>query len=206
MNSRNYGETLSYWYLRLNGFFPLPNFVVHQGNRITRTADCDFLAIRFPHVFEEIGGQGEDWDSEFFETIGIPYDQNIIALIVEVKTGYEQNPNSLVISLSGSFSKERLSYGIKRFGFWSPEKVDEIVKNHLEKSPSFHDNNNGIYVAKLLISTYYPKSRKMPPCHFLGLDYVDHFIRERMNYYRDRKQPDRYFFPDDLIQYIIWRG
>ncbi len=25
----NYGETLAYWYLRLNGFFPLRNFVLH---------------------------------------------------------------------------------------------------------------------------------------------------------------------------------
>jgi hypothetical protein len=25
----NYGETLAYWYLRLNGFFLLQNFVLH---------------------------------------------------------------------------------------------------------------------------------------------------------------------------------
>lgn len=31
----NYGETLAYWYLRLNGFFLLNNFVVHRtpGNQ-----------------------------------------------------------------------------------------------------------------------------------------------------------------------------
>jgi hypothetical protein len=27
----NYGETLTYWYLRLNGFFLLRNFVLHPA-------------------------------------------------------------------------------------------------------------------------------------------------------------------------------
>ncbi len=27
----NYAETLAYWYLRLNGFFPLKNFVLHSS-------------------------------------------------------------------------------------------------------------------------------------------------------------------------------
>jgi hypothetical protein len=65
----NYGETLAYWYLRLNGFFPLRNFVLHPLNGSEAndryTADSDLLAIRFPYVYEEIGGQPEDWDSRF---------------------------------------------------------------------------------------------------------------------------------------------
>lgn len=34
------------------------------------TADSDLLAIRFPHVYEEIGGQPEDGDSTRFTTWG----------------------------------------------------------------------------------------------------------------------------------------
>lgn len=85
----NYAETLAYWYLRLNGFFPLKNFVLHSSRREERLgregaeqnegyipgADCDLIAVRFPHVYEEIGGQPRqeeaiednegDWDKRF---------------------------------------------------------------------------------------------------------------------------------------------
>ncbi len=50
----NYGETLTYWYLRLNGFFLLRNFVLHPSYESEGTnnqaADSDLLAVRFPHV------------------------------------------------------------------------------------------------------------------------------------------------------------
>jgi hypothetical protein len=51
----NYSETLSYWYLRLNGFFLLRNFVLHppyiNGRDYEQVADSDLLAIRFPYVY-----------------------------------------------------------------------------------------------------------------------------------------------------------
>jgi hypothetical protein len=59
----NFGEELTYWYIRLNGFFPLSDFVLHRGEGIRSPADCDFLAIRFRGVYEEVGGQASDWDS-----------------------------------------------------------------------------------------------------------------------------------------------
>ena len=44
----NYGETLAYWYLRLNGFFLLRNFVLHPLHESEAndryTADSDLLA------------------------------------------------------------------------------------------------------------------------------------------------------------------
>ncbi len=85
----NYGETLTYWYLRLNGFFLLRNFVLYppyesEGTH-NQAADSDLLAVCFPHVYEEIGGQPDDWDSRF-RTWSFSLDEDIIGLIVEVKT------------------------------------------------------------------------------------------------------------------------
>ncbi len=62
----NYGETLVYWYLRFNGFFLIQNFVLHpladsEGSD-KQAADSDLLAVRFPYVYEETGGQPDDWD------------------------------------------------------------------------------------------------------------------------------------------------
>lgn len=57
----NYGEELAYWYLRLNGFFPITNFVLHslinKRRKKPYNADADILAIRPANACEEIGGQ-----------------------------------------------------------------------------------------------------------------------------------------------------
>jgi hypothetical protein len=79
----NYGETFAYWYLRLNGFFPLRNFVLHrlsQPNGRRENADVDLLAIRFPFVHERYGdinneGQwDDDWDRELTKGSAQPDD------------------------------------------------------------------------------------------------------------------------------------
>ncbi len=56
----NFAEQLAYWYLRFNGFFPLTNFVLHHGTG-HRTSDTDLLAMRFPYVSEDIGGEEKKW-------------------------------------------------------------------------------------------------------------------------------------------------
>jgi hypothetical protein len=57
----NFAEQLVYWYLRLNGFFPITNFVLHHGAE-HRTSDADLVAVRFPYVSEDIGGAPTDWE------------------------------------------------------------------------------------------------------------------------------------------------
>lgn len=77
----NYGETLVKWYLRLNGFFLIRNFVLHYvGTR--RTSDWDLLAVRFPHVYETIGGTRDDWDNGRFEQWGFALSKHIIGLMI----------------------------------------------------------------------------------------------------------------------------
>src|SRR5208283_1256962 len=80
----NYGEEIAYWYLRLNGFFPITNFVIHRSERIPHTSDCDVLAVRMPDVYEEIGGKPEDWDQDFAMELGF---DRVLGVICEVKTG-----------------------------------------------------------------------------------------------------------------------
>lgn len=46
----NYGERLVYWYLRLQGFCPVENFVLHRrtiDDKDIHSADADLLAISF---------------------------------------------------------------------------------------------------------------------------------------------------------------
>ncbi len=41
-------EQLGYWYLRLNGFLTIPNFVVHPDVGHNQETDVDILGVRFP--------------------------------------------------------------------------------------------------------------------------------------------------------------
>jgi hypothetical protein len=82
---RNYAEELVYWYLRLNGFFPLMNFVQHaRGLKSLHSVNRDVLALRFPYVVEEVGGQDGDWDQNLFNYLSpkLP-----VGLIGEIKGG-----------------------------------------------------------------------------------------------------------------------
>ena len=45
-------EHLAYWYLRLNGFLTIPNFVVHPDTGRDQRTDVDLLGVRFPYRAE----------------------------------------------------------------------------------------------------------------------------------------------------------
>jgi len=47
-------EELAHLYFRLNGFFTVPNYILH-GSR-SQKGEIDLLAVRFPHKQEEVGG------------------------------------------------------------------------------------------------------------------------------------------------------
>ena len=184
----NYGETLAYWYLRLNGFFPLRNFVMHMPADRQQRSDCDILAVRFPGVSEDIGGQRDDWDRTRFErwglSLGVP-----LVLVVQVKTGTEGEPGK-------AFDTERLKQGIRRVGLWDAETSEQIAgalgKERLLKTDK-------ATVAKLLIA-----SQPVEKDTYLSMkiDEATGFIRDRFKKYSEQKVKDRLFFNDELIQFL----
>ncbi|WP_046215907.1 hypothetical protein [Paenibacillus wulumuqiensis] len=189
----NFGEELTYWYLRLNGFFIVNNFVLHRNSE-RQTSDSDLLAVRFPHVQEDIGGQASDWDENFFNLMdrrtNIKLDRKkIIGVICEVKTGNGFRSDSI-------FEPHNLRKSFGRFGF-----TDELDKyNDLEHNPIIEFDN--YQVAKFLIS----RQRKNPreDCFHIKMIYMRKFIQQRMEKYQQRKMGDRMFFDSSLLQYIIW--
>jgi hypothetical protein len=194
----NFAETMVYWYLRFNGFFPLTNFVLHGAPQHQRTADCDLLAVRLPHVFEKIGGQATDWD-EWFPQHGFDLQRETVALIVEVKTGSRLAARAV----QTSFGEKRLLQALQRTGFW-PLAECRSAADALAGAPEYA--RAGIKAAKLLISSCPPSSANLPACHQMRLSHVNSFIKLRMQQYDFRKAPDRMFFPDDLIQYLAWES
>lgn len=181
----NYGEELGYWYLRLNGFFPITNFVIHQSGGIEYPTDCDILGVRFSHVYEEIGGQIHDWD----ETLTAQVDFNMSAAVIyEVKTG---NLGSKPI-----FCKEKISYAVKRLGII--EDPTDILRDLEYNAISERD---GWRVFKLLLAYKHPRMDE----HFIFINIRDvkKFLIQRFRKYDLTKYRDRIFFNSALIQFLI---
>lgn len=195
----NYGETLAYWYLRLNGFFPLTNYVLHKvsDRTVTGSADCDILAVRLPKTFELIGGQEADWD-ENLSLLGVTPTPLTNGLIVEVKTGRY----SVDDLRADSFSRQRIEYAIQRLGFWSSTTVGQISEILNTQSYYFDDN---FKVTKLLIADRVHRQPLDAHWKTLELKDVDKFIEARFRRY-GQKFSDRHFFPSDLMQYMIWKN
>lgn len=185
----NFGEELVYWYLRLNGFFLIDNFVMHM-NETRRTSDTDLLAIRHPYVYEDIGGQPEDWDTQLFNNFP---NGCVIGLICEVKTGLNFDAKNL-------FSHDNIYKAVGRFGFVQNfnDYTKQIVNNVITEIPG-----SNIQIGKILFSRKKVNPRPSDCLHYTLYD-VRTFIKNRLNKYSDRKFSDRMFFPSSLLQYLTW--
>ena len=191
----NFAEQLVYWYLRLNGFFPLTNFVLHHGEG-HRTSDADLLAVRFPYVSEVIGGADKDWDARFWKRWHIDLTSETVGLIVEVKSGFFDYSD-----LNHPDREWRVRDSLRRLGMVPPSQLEQAVEE-LRRAPC--TRLGGCRTAKLLVS-----SGNIPngaPWLHVELRLVDKFVRRRMKTYSDRKYPDRLFFAGDLIQYLAWKS
>jgi hypothetical protein len=196
----NYGEVLTYWYLRLNGFFPITNFVlhdVHQRENRKYSGDCDILAVRFPFVSEKIRGKYLDWDQDFFRDLGLTSDR-AIGLIVQVKTGqFDQ------MDLLKSFSKETLAYAIKRIGLVAESEVPSLVA---ELNDCAKLSKDDFLLAKLAVIGRPLNDSNERPFIIKDIHEIDEFIRDRIKEHESTKRADRMFFSDPLMQYLAGMG
>jgi len=190
----NYGESLAYWYLRLNGFFPITNFVMHKFEDFDYRGDCDILAVRFPYVFEKIGGKKSDWDSKLFEKLEYRHEQPLcIGLIVQVKTGYA-GPSEL----NNFFTEKKIEYALKRIGFMSTDNIINLVQQFHNRATIKED---GFLLAKLAILKDVPDNQSTRPYVSITLKDTNRFILGRFMKYSEKNR-DRIYFSDPLIQYL----
>ena len=193
----NYAEELTYWYLRLNGFFLIENFVIHrEGDQIEYRADADLLAVRFPHVREAVGGMPIDFDNDILFRAFNP--NKIIGLIAEVKSS--RGPIRQNIFLD----RGRMKYAIQRFGFeMQDEEIENLANDHKWIISEHRIDEKPFQIGKLLVHDQNNGINR--DCAFnLNLTYVTEFIKRRFIKYRDEKWGSRMFFPSSLMQYLIW--
>ena len=104
-------EEVGVFYLRLNGFFTIPNFAIHRDSvHDHMRTEADIVGVRFPLGMEHSVGVRMKDDAVFVDLAG---DKKLFVL-VEIKSGPCQ--------INGPWAKERreaeenLTYVIKRLG------------------------------------------------------------------------------------------
>jgi len=181
----NYGEELTYWFLRLNGFFPVTDFVMHPGNQVDYLTDCDVLAVRPPYVTEDVGGNPGDWHPRF-----APFIQagDYIGVVGQSKINQCANFTR--------FDVGYLEYAIARLGMFRDHRAAAAGL----QCAAGHTTSQGVTVVALLVA-----QPPLPQGNFIGLSLQDirAFIRSRMMTYDSVKYPNKHFFPSALIQNLI---
>ncbi len=74
-------EALAYWYLRLNGFLTITNFIIHTEWRRDFPTEADIIGVRFPYRKELDRRPLED--DKWIQ----PYSESLLIVVAKVKTG-----------------------------------------------------------------------------------------------------------------------
>lgn len=163
----NGGEWLCLWYLRLNGYFTIPNFIIH--GRPGGLTDVDVLAVRLPYSSESrFRDDGE---------LGIPRD-GIDIILAEAKSGE-------ILSLNGPWSDRRkgtLNYVPQRVGIVPPNRVGELANELYAKRSA---SENGFTVRICAFGKKISSELRRSGVHFVCWQHVLQFVHQR---FRDNEQ------------------
>jgi hypothetical protein len=79
-------ERVAYWYLRLNGFLQIENFVVHPARHGSQRTDAGLLGVRFRHRSEFLYDQSDPMVDDERLRLSPCFDDIVIT---EVKTNQQ---------------------------------------------------------------------------------------------------------------------
>ena len=185
----NHSEWVAYWYLRLNGFFPLHNFIVHRIPPQIRSTEIDLLAIRPPHVFEEVGGQDDDWDDSLLTQEDR---QRFIAIICEVKRRNNYEADTV-------FRPREIRYAINRFGILGRDRAQDVAEVLIQEPRV--DATDYLQIRKLFIGDVLKD--RVPTCDFVSFRYAQDFFKRRAEKYRNEKREARVLFQSQSWEEVL---
>ncbi len=168
-------EQLTYWYLRLNGFLTIQNFIVHPDLGSEQRTDADILGVRFPYRAELKPKPMID-DVPFAQITDKPF-----IIMAEVKTS--------VCNLNGPWKepqKENLQRVLRAVGSF-PESNIETAAKAIYTSGTFSNNVYHISLACFGASVNSEISKKFPSVPQILWDKVLAFIYDRFKTYPDQK-------------------
>lgn len=169
-------EALGYWFLRLNGFLTIPNFVVHPDTGSQQGTDVDVLGVRFPYRKEN--RQRPMRDSDRFTR---PHRDKAYVALAEIKTG--------VCRLNGPWTapeRENMQRVLSALGMLSPHEIDFAAQKIYEQG---HFENQLYYVSMVCFGSE-PRdeiTERYPRVPQILWPEVKGFIWDRFRQYRKLK-------------------
>jgi len=169
-----HSEDLAYWYLRLNGFLTIRNFIVHPDKGSNQETDVDLLGVRFPFRAENL--RRPMLDDRLFRAVPRSY-----IVLCEVKSG--------VCALNGPWTRpERgnLNRVLHAVGAFSG-KENEWIASEIQSTGMFE---NQFYRVSLVcfgrerswtLAVSHPNVPQITWAECLG------FIYDRFRAYRNEK-------------------
>jgi hypothetical protein len=168
-------EQLAYWYLTLNGFLTIQNFIVHPDTGSEQRTDADILGVHFPHRAELKCNPMVD-DEPFVE-----FKDRLYIIIAEVKRS--------ICRLNGPLTepkKENLQRVLRAIGAF-PEKQVETVAENIYTSGIFSNNAYYLTLACFGAAANSDIGKNFPGIPQILWDKVLTFIDNRFRKYRDQK-------------------
>lgn len=110
-------EQLAYWYLRLNGFLTIQNFIVHPDKGVEQRTDADIIGVRFPYRAELQQVRMRD-DELFAKVKDKPF-----VVIAEVKRN--------ICDLNGPWTepqKENLQRVLRALGMFPSHEIETAAR------------------------------------------------------------------------------
>ncbi len=169
-------EQLAYWYLRLNGFLTIQNFIVHPDSGNEQRTDADVLGVRFPYRAELKPNPMAD-DVPFAKVANKPF-----IVMAEVKKS--------VCNLNGPWKdpqKENLQRVLRAVGAF-PEHDIETVAEAIYTSGTFSNSAYHLSLACFGKSVNAEIGKNYPNVPQVLWDGVLAFIYKRFRAYRDQKE------------------
>ena len=173
-------EDLALWYLRLNGFFTIPSFVVHPERQGGALTEVDVAGVRLPHRREFPTGDGGD-DPEITAIHG----SEPLVVLVEVK-GSKCNLNGPWLG-TDPHAVKRL---VADLGLL-PESLTSEAAAALRSSAAYSDSSISIRLVCIGRELNSELHRRYPRLPQRTWNNVAGFIYSRFSEYRRRKSDNR---------------
>lgn len=203
-------ELAAYWFLRLNGFLVVENFVIHRAENYAKSVgEVDLLAVRERWVFEPVGGSKGDWHPIFLDgKLGVTVHDDgswskRIALIVEAKGG-----GTSKAKLLDSLSSMHVCAGLQRIGVLEKDAARAAARQIAGSHGK--DVGKDLVAAKLVVfneqkvNAKEEKLIRAGPWLAISTFEVNDFLWKRVSRYRAEKRAGWHLFPRDLFQFLIW--
>lgn len=175
-------EKVAYWYLRLNGFLQIENFVIHPTGRGGQRTDADLLAVRFPHRAERLIDNPHDIMADDQQGLALSPDL-IDVVIAEVKANQR-------CTLNGPWTKpegQNVHRVLAAIGCIPPDQIGKAAADIYKRG--IHVSNRALRIRLVAVGRAHSDDLATLYPHVVQLTWrnVLDFIWQRFHRYQRQK-------------------